>query len=384
MPPLTPPAAVQAAVRAARPLLGGPIPADLPDRLGAAHYDGKYAFGAEPYLVQGCRELLKLGMRAAKLWLQPSLPGYSYNSRWDLPADATLVDVARHPYFAECFAMPFAAFALEIGAVDQRPARDLFDPRADPRRDEAEFYGLAKHLLTTYRDRELTFLLQNWEGDWMVRGEGTPWAAGGPPDALPRLAAFARWAAARQAGVTRARAEVGPTRCRVLHAVEVRTVLDTLAGIPTLTSHVLPRVSVDAVSWSCYDGAGDAVRLWHGLDLIHHFASDAPGGGRPAVYVGEIGLPERGLAEPFVRQWWDVSMGVLLARRVPYVFQWELYCNEPTDGRKGDRRVRRADQLRGFWLVRPDGSLGYAAEYLTSLLRHAGGTLPAGQRAAGE
>ena len=280
--------------------------------------------------------------------------------------------------------MPFAAFALEIGAVNQWPARDLFDPRADPGRDEAEFYDLAKHPAEHLpRPGAGRSSSRTGRGDWMVRGEGTPWPTGGPPGALPRLAAFARWAAARQAGVSRARAEVGPTRCRVLHAVEVRTVLDTLAGIPTLTSHVLPAVSVDAVSWSCYDGAGDAVRLWRGLDLIHHFASDAPGGGRPVVYIGEIGLPERGLTEPFVRQWWDVSMGVLLARRVPYAFQWELYCNEPTDGHKSDRRVRRADQLRGFWLVRPDGSLGFAAEYLTSLLKHAGNTLPADLRAGG-
>ena len=383
MPPLTPVAEVQARVRAARPLLGGVIPADLSARLGTTHYDGKYSFGDQPYIVQGCEAVLKLGMRAVKLWLGPKLPGYSYHSPWGLPPDARLVDVARHPYFAQCFAMPFAAFSLEVFPVAQAPGRDLFSPAADVGRDEAQFYELAKHLLTTYRDRDVTFVLQNWEGDWMIRGEGTAWHRGGPPDAVTRLDAFARWLSARQAGVSRARAEVGPTRCRVCHAAEVRTVLDTLAGIPTMVSHVLPQVSVDRVSWSCYDGAGNAQRLWHGLDLIHHFARPAPDGSPPPVFVGEVGLPERGLAKPFAWNWWDVTMGVLLARDVPLVFHWELYCNEPMDGHKADTRPRTAEQLRGFWLIRPDGSLGYAAQYLTALLAHAGGTLPPDLRSAG-
>jgi hypothetical protein len=35
--------------------------------------------------------------------------------------------------------------------------------------------------------------------------------------------------------------------------------------------------------------------------------------------------------------------------------------------------------MRGFWLVRPDGSLSHAGQYLTSLLQHAGGRLPKDQ-----
>jgi hypothetical protein len=52
-----------------------------------------------------------------------------------------------------------------------------------------------------------------------------------------------------------------------------------------------------------------------------------------------------------------------------------LYCNEPIDGRPGDRRVRKAEELRGFWLVRPDGSLGHGARFLGRLLERAGAAL---------
>ena len=41
-PKLTPREEIEQRVSQARPLLGGPIPADLQRRLGAAHYGGKH------------------------------------------------------------------------------------------------------------------------------------------------------------------------------------------------------------------------------------------------------------------------------------------------------------------------------------------------------
>lgn len=48
----------------------------------------------------------------------------------------------------------------------------------------------------------------------------------------------------------------------------------------------------------------------------------------------------------------------------PWIVHWELFCNEPNDGTKPDRRVRKMEELKGFWYVRPDGSLGWGASYL--------------------
>ncbi len=36
-----------------------------------------------------------------------------------------------------------------------------------------------------------------------------------------------------------------------------------------------------------------------------------------------------------------------------------------------------AEELRGLWLVKPDGSLRYTGKYLADVLAHAGKTLPA-------
>jgi hypothetical protein len=66
----------------------------------------------------------------------------------------------------------------------------------------------------------------------------------------------------------------------------------------------------------------------------------------------------------------------LSAMDIPWIVHWELYCNEPKDGTKSDRRPRRADEMRGFWFIRPDGSLSHSGEYFSALLKHAGRVLP--------
>jgi len=148
----------------------------------------------------------------------------------------------------------------------------------------------------------------------------------------------------------------------------------------TLTTHVLPHVAVDLISWSCYDGMASPVRAWQGLEVIRHYAKPSPVFGRPVVFIGEVGKPERGQTEEQIVEWWDQAMGVFLAQQIPWVLQWELYCNEPISQDTPNRNQYRADELLGFWLIRPDGSLSYAGKYLKALLDHAGGTLPPGMQ----
>ncbi len=375
-PRLTPPEEIERRVRRARPLLGGAIPADLKDRLGAAHYNGKYYRTRRPYLLEGCDALLWLGMRVAKLFFGNQLPGYGYNSDWKLSAESRLIDVAKHPYFVRAFAMPFTTFVLEIQPVPSK-GKGSSDPQRTFAEDEAQFYELAGHLFKTYRRRAVTFILQHWEGDWMLRGnDRQAWMEGKVRDTDKRCDWFIGWLTARQRGVARARAEVSDSQCRVYHAAEVNRVWDSTRGIPTLTTQVLPHVALDLVSWSSYDGMESPVRLWQGLELIRHHARPSPVFGKPMIYIGEIGKPEQGQSEEQIVSFWDRAMGVFLAQQVPWILHWELYCNELANNRGPKQGVYRAEDLQGFWLIRPDGSLSYSGKYLKALLDHAGGTLP--------
>ena len=68
---------------------------------------------------------------------------------------------------------------------------------------------------------------------------------------------------------------------------------------------------------------------------------------------------------------WDNAISVFLAQDIPYVIQWEVYCNEPKAGVK-DTLVHTTDEMRGFWLIRPDGTESYSASYLKRLVQNAG------------
>ncbi len=157
-------------------------------------------------------------------------------------------------------------------------------------------------------------------------------------------------------------------------------VLDALDGVPNLTTHVLPHIRPDLISWSCYDGlrredrSADktAIGLWQGLELIQRHAktTQVDSKGRPAVYIGEIGFPEQLIEADAVVAMLDAAMGVFLAWDIPYIQYWELYCNERKDGdRTPPNAPAKQEELRGYWLVRPDGSLGHAAVYLQKVIQ---------------
>jgi hypothetical protein len=376
---LTPASEIEARVRAARPLSGGKIPADLAKRLGVTHYDGRYFFTNKPYLVEGAGKIHQLGMGVAKFWLhEDDLPGYAYNSNWNIRFGERLADVLKHPYYVEALAVPFSTVLLEVFPLTGSKTT-FFDTDSDYRNEEEQFHEVAAYLLKTYGGREITFILQNWEGDWVFRHNDRKTWEQTPADVVERRATlFARFLAARQRGVERARRENPGAKCRVLHCAEVNRVIDATRGIPTVMTHVLPRVAVDLVSWSCYDGLDNPVKLWQGIELLRHYMKPSPALGGKPVYIGEIGEPENlpGKTEAGIVELWDRSMAVCFALDIPWIVHWELFCNEPNDGTKPNRRVRRQEELKGFWFVRPDGSLGHGGRYLSNLLQHAGGTLP--------
>lgn len=371
------------------PLNGAKIPIDIKFRLGSSHVAGKYYLTTEPYLIEGCKAIANLGMGTVKLWFQGTTEtDYAYNSKWDLPEDYTLVDQAKHPYFKAVFDMPFRTFVLSV-RPEVNLGQAMKQPLTDYSEEEFAIYKLAQYLYETYRDREVIFIFQNWEGDWLMRGGTGPeaqWTLDSyPSDVEKRSQVMTDWFKARQAGLNRARDEAGRTKCKIYHAIEVNKVLDCMNGVPGLTLNVLPNVETDMVSWSCYDGLSDPVHLWKGIDYI--LEKMKPTGEFPGipVMIGEIGIPENegtvfGIPEQngeivpdeLVKRW-DRAISVFMTKEIPYIIQWEVYCNEPKVWR--DTPAYTTDQLRGFWLIRPDGTESYAASYLKRLLQNPGGKI---------
>lgn len=231
-----------------------------------------------------------------------------------------------------------------------------------------DFAELTRHLYRKFRDRPVTVVLQHWEGDWLLRGAGQKWDPP-PSDWEKRCEQMAKWLTARQAGVTRGRQDSSAgARCRVVHAAEVNRVVDAWKGIPTMTTKVLPSVELDMVSYSYYDAMNNPVSLWKAIEEIRKHARTSGPFGAKAVFLGEVGIPENEQRER-IRERWDEFLGVAIALNVPYVIHWELFCNElnPKLTLKPKPPVKMNTDVRGFFLVRPDGTLSESGKYLSEV-----------------
>jgi len=229
------------------------------------------------------------------------------------------------------------------------------------------YFDLAAELYRVLHDRKITVVIQHWEGDWLLRGRGGELWNPPPPDWKERCNAMVRWLAARQQGVTEARKQFGKrAKCHIAHAAEVNRVADLWKGIPTMTEHVLPKVKLDLISYSCYDGMKDGLTLWKGIAEIKRHARTTGLFKKNPVYIGEVGIPENEKPAHLMERW-DELLGTMLAAEVPYVAMWELYCNEPSRRPPPPAPIKNFDDARGFWLVRPDGSLSETGRFFTNL-----------------
>jgi hypothetical protein len=117
----------------------------------------------------------------------------------------------------------------------------------------------------------------------------------------------------------------------------------------------------------------DGVTLWRCIEEIRKHARAGSLFGPGAVCVGEIGRPENEHPEQ-IAEHWDEWLGAAFAAKALYVAHWELYCNEPSKlGKEAKPPLTDPAQLRGFWLVKPDGSLSVSGKYLSGLWKRAAG-----------
>ena len=340
---------------------------ELRDIIGVTHVDGKYCLTDEDFLNEGADQILALGSRVIKVWFHNPHRSYSFNSKW--PEMNSLVDVAKSPYFRELFDKPMTTYVMMCFSMGRGAGYWRKGVTEEQKRDEQlQFYELTKHLLTTYKGTRKTFILQHWEGDWLIRG-----SYDGNVDPTPEaISGMIEWLNARQAGVNQAREEVGLDGVWVYHAAEVNRVVGSMKeGNPNMVNMVLAHTKLDLVSYSAWDATTaypEDPQVFHkALDFIAANMPDSPDFGNRNVYVGEFGMPENKFPAEQIQKVIPNTVTTALDWGCPYIIYWQLYCNELED-RKELPPVHSNNAVRGFWLIRPDGSRAWTWDYFHGLL----------------
>lgn len=333
---------------------------DIRDVVGSCHINGFYNFTDKDFLNEGADTLLALGARVIKLACRDHLEAYyPLNSAW--PELRSLVEVVQTPYYQHVLAKPFSTYVL----MTYTPGRDIHYflkgmTCEDVKREQDSFYEFTKYLLTAFRGTGKTFVLQNWEGDWVLTPPYTDKQVD-PAEAQGMI----DWLNARQDGVDRARREVKMDGVRVFHAAEVNLVDRAMQGKATVTNSVLPHTHCDLYSYSAYDTILQGPKaIRRALDYLAKMAPDSKLFGARNIYVGEFGVTESSVGDKERLRIVREALETYLDFGVRYALFWELYCDGPK--RKLEGRPANSD-MAGNWLIRPDGTRSTLWNYFADL-----------------
>ena len=139
-----------------------------------------------------------------------------------------------------------------------------------------------------------------------------------------------------------------------------------------MVNRVLPFTNLDLVSYSCYDTClkpaegGDGELLRNAVRYIKKMMPDSEPFGNDNVFIGEYGVPENEYTLEQIKAVMKNTVKVGIEEKCPYIIYWQLYCNE---FKKPDSKspTKSNDAMRGFWLVRPDGTKSWQSDYLTEM-----------------
>ncbi len=363
------------------------VPASV---LGATHASGKYFFdGKRDYLNEGAVDLAGMGLRVIKVWMHLDDPGgfYPWNSDWPKDFESWRA-IAEHPHYRELWRRPFETYVLTITGGPS--FRDGF-PDPKPEKMERQFYDLASFFLTQYDGTGKTFILGTWESDWQLRGNMNTDPEGDPNQTA--IEGMIRWYAARQRGVTRARADHSGSDVHVYAAAEVNHVDLAMKGRPTVTNRVLPKLNMDLVSISAWrntlpiahDERAGRRQFREALEYVDRMMpdTDVPSPfGWPLrhrnIFISEFGVPEVERGVTGSAQLERLTRGTVEVARqwgCLWIIYWQLYDNEccapgdapcePVPGpNPGAAPASTREHCRGFWLRRVDGTTSLALQTL--------------------
>lgn len=325
-------------------LIFSPAFADEPVNyvLGTQTFGIKYKFTEKTGLVETAERIHEMGSYLLKFSMTKR---DTAKERYNHPENEnirSLTDLAKlEPSVRTVLEMPFNYYQIWVYAFSHEEMVWANGFSKDEQATEyKEIYEFTKHLLTTYNGTDKIFYLGHWEGDWHLTYRRE--------DELPptKIQGMIDWLNTRQKAIDDAKRDTEHERVDVFHYTEVNLVQKGMKGGKCLVNDVLPKTSVDYVSYSCYDtiypNMGNVVTALHeALDYIESKLPPKSGIEGKRVFLGEYGyaLERTKTAQKQDKYARDVCIAAL-EWGCPFILYWEMYCNENPDGKH-----------RGFWLI---------------------------------
>ena len=300
--------------------------------LGTNAIGGKYKFTADSKILEQAKQIRAMGSNVLKISLGPNSPK-TYELEISGKQATTLDLFKAHPDYRKVFDMDFKYIFAWVHTltgiewkkgINKEQEKVLYD----------EMFQFASYLLKEYNQSGKTFLIGNWEGDWLLHPNYnrnfTP--------TQEHINNMTKWFQIRQQAIDDAKKQSTAKNVEVYYYVEVNLVLKGLKGEACIAQSILPNVNVDLVSYSSYEAiknrtyAEKKEQLQKVFDYMEKKLQPKPG--LPfsrRVYIGEYGYHAKASdPESFKKQYEETReiMKISLELNLPFALHWQMYNNE--------------------------------------------------------
>ncbi len=300
--------------------------------LGTNTIGGKYQFSNDSKLLEQAKHVRGMGSNMLKISLGANSPK-SYGLTIDQQPSTTLELFNASPEYRKVVDMDFKYIFIWVHTITGINWKKGINPEQEKRLYD-EMFDFATYLLKTYNNSGKTFLIGNWEGDWLLLPDYNRTAA--PPQ--EHLQNMTKWFQIRQKAIDDAKKAAASKNVQLYHYIEVNLVLKGMKGEPCIANSVLPYVNVDLVSYSSYEAIKNRTysekqeqlkSIFNYLEKQLQAKEGLPFSRR--VYIGEYGYhANSNKPESFSKQYNETKeiMKISLELNLPFALHWQMYNNE--------------------------------------------------------
>lgn len=300
--------------------------------LGTNAIGGKYQFTTDSKLLEQAKQVRSMGSNIIKISIGANaIKAYGLNISKE--PTTTLEQFLAHPDYKKVFDMDFKylfAWVHTITGINWKKGLNAEQEKAI----YDEMYEFATYLLETYDNSGKTFMIGNWEGDWLLHPNYNRTFT--PPQ--QDLDAMTKWFQIRQKAIDDAKKASAAKNVQLYHYIEVNLVLKGMRGEPCISSSILSKVNVDLVSYSSYEAIKNrtAAEKKEQLSNIFNYLEKQlqPKAGLPfsrRVFIGEYGYHANiNDTASFNKQYNETKdiMRIAFELDLPFALHWQMYNNE--------------------------------------------------------
>lgn len=319
--------------------------------LGTQGIGGQYKFSNESALLEQAKQIRAMGSNILKISLGKNAPkSYGLNQ---INVNSTLALFQSDKDYKKVFDMDFKYIFAWVHTMTDVVWKKKMDA-SDEKKIYDEMFELCVYILKEYNNSGKTFMIGNWEGDWLLHPNYDRKAS--PPK--NHTDNMAKWFQIRQKAVDDAKLLTAHENVFMYHYIEVNLVLKGMNGETCISSAVLPFVDVDFISYSSYESIKNKTfeeKKQTLTDVFNYIEKQLkPKKNLPfdrRVFIGEYGYHANiEKPESFQKQFDETKeiMLIALELNLPFALHWQMYNNEyEKNGRskemslideKGDKR----------------------------------------------